>query len=239
MAYPVLACLAAGLVLASCANKKAVDSGLIGYWDFETVRDGELCDLSGNGNDGKIVGIPEAVEGVCGKGMRLIKGVCYVDFRKPLIPTKDFAVCCWLKAKDWEAQFFLGQYKYLDPSRLDLAVRNGKARIQLGSILDSKARLFIENKWYFIAYSREKDIVSIYVDGQLALQDKLSGEAIQTEPTQAGNLPVDKPTIACDVCLDELRIYSRALNEDEVKEVMSHTQTQVFPGRAAIDTRRK
>jgi hypothetical protein len=189
---------------------------LIGHWSFDKVEGGEVKDLSGKDNHLYVTGEPVKVEGVSGGAFKYDNGKSYFTTKKPVIPENDFTISLWVKAKKWDKQFFMGQYKYLDPNRLDIVARNGCARIQIGKIVQSK-KVFTENKWYHVVYTRTATNVYIYVDSKEVYKGKLAVPVIQTEPLEVGRISVPKEGFACDAAIDEVRIYNRGVTCDEVK----------------------
>jgi hypothetical protein len=190
---------------------------LIGHWSFNEMEGGAVKDLSGKGNHLYVKGEPVRVDGVFGGGFKYDSGQSYFTAKKPVIPENDFTISLWAKADNWDKQFFMGQYKYLDPNRLDIVARNGCARIQIGKIVQSKEKVFVENRWYHIVYTRTGTTVCIYVDSKEVYKGKLDVPVIQTEPLEIGRISVPKKGFACDAAIDEVRIYSRGISCDEVK----------------------
>jgi Concanavalin A-like lectin/glucanases superfamily len=54
--------------LLSCDKKESKEEGLIGYWAFDSIENGIVKDLSGNGLDGKVISF-ELTDGKFGKAM--------------------------------------------------------------------------------------------------------------------------------------------------------------------------
>ena len=196
----------------------AAQAELIGHWDFDNVTNGIVRDLSGKKHDGMIHGKPEIVDGISGKALRFKTNDDYVDFGAPLIPAKDFTISVWINCNDVEKQFFLGQYKYGDPERLDLAVCNGCARIQIDKIIDSP-KLIEPGKWYNIVFTRKSGILKIYIDGNMVLEKELPGNVIATEHLILGRLFVPKRNdFRFTGIIDDLKIWDSPITDIEVKE---------------------
>lgn len=192
-------------------------AALIGHWDFDDTASGIVRDLSGNGHSGIIHGKPEIVDGISGKALRFKTNDDYVDFGAPLIPEQDFTISAWINCDDVEKQFFLGQYKYESTGRLDLAVRNGCARIQIDKIIDSPL-LLQAGKWYNIVFTRKTGTVKIYIDGNMVIEKQLGEKVIQSEPLIIGKLFVPKrDDFHFTGVIDELKMWDSGLSETEIK----------------------
>lgn len=205
----------------------SVQAGLIGYWDFENIKDGVVRDISGNCKNGIIHGSPEIVDGRFGKALRFKTNEDYVDFREAIIPENDFTISVWLNCDDIEHQFFLGQYKYKAVGRLDLAVRNGAIRIQIDKIIDS-TKLIVANEWNHLAFSRKDKLVRIYLNGEIVTEKENNVKVIGSEPLILGKLFVpNRNDFNFAGVIDELKIWNSALSEQEVKtEFKKSTQAK-------------
>jgi len=196
---------------------------LIGHWDFNDISNGVLKDVSGHDHHGKIHGAPEIVKGVSGTALRFKTNDDYVDFGAPLVPENDFTISIWLNCDTVDKQFFLGQYQYNHPNRLDLAIREGAVRIQIDGIIDSK-KIIEANKWHNVVYARKSGLTTIYVNGEAVKEAELKTAVIQSENLMLGKINVpDKPTFRFTGMLDELRIFKNALSAGEIKTLYRNT----------------
>src|SRR5690606_1362701 len=139
---------------------------LVGHWTFDDISERRVEDRSGKENHGRISGSPTTVPGIAGRALRFSRNEDYVDFGAPVIPARDFSISVWVNCDDTTKQFFLGQYRYAHPERLDLAVREGCVRIQIDELLDSP-KVIEAGRWHHLAYTRKAGDTKIYVDGVL------------------------------------------------------------------------
>ena len=190
---------------------------LQGHWDFNSVEKGVVRDKSGHGRHGKIHGKPQTAQGVEGAAMRFQSNDDYVDFGAPIIPAQDFTISIWVNCDDTEKQFFLGQYKYGDPQRLDLAVREGCVRIQVNDIVDSP-KLVRAKTWHHLAYVRGNGRVAVYLDGQRVAEAPLPTAVLQTENLMLGKIVVPKQdSFRFTGVIDELKVWAGPLAEAEIR----------------------
>jgi len=190
---------------------------LLGHWNFENIKNGVLPDLSGKGNHGVIHGNPEIVDGISGKALRFSTNDDYVDFGKPIIPEDDFTVSAWINCDSVEKQFFLGQYKYEAAGRLDLAIREGRARIQIEQIIDSP-KLIEPRKWNHIVFTRKAGILRIYLNSNMVMEKEHHTRVIRSASLILGKLFVPKRNDfrLCGM-IDELKIWDSGISESEIK----------------------
>lgn len=189
----------------------------VGHWDFNNIKSGVVKDLSGNNHDGTIYGNPEVVDGLSGKALRFKTNDDYVDFKKPLIPKRDFSISVKINFDDLKAQFFLGQYKYAAPDRFDLVIRNGKVRWHLGDFIDSTTTIKAQT-WYHIIYVRGNGVLQVFLDGEKITEKQNKQEVIQDEPLILGKIFVpNKNGFRFTGMIDDLKIWDHALSESEIK----------------------
>ncbi len=206
----ILQCL---LLLSSSGS----EARLLGYWNFDAIISGRVEDKSGKNHHGRIHGGPSLEKGIRGSGLRFSSDEDYVDFGAPVIPPGDFTVSVWIKCDDVEKQFFLGQYRYKDPNRLDLVIREGRVLVQIAEKLSSEV-LIKNDRWHHLVYARKGKVMSIFVDGVLVKKGELPMAVMQDAPLIAGRIEVPgRDTFRFTGVMDELRIYADALNVKRVK----------------------
>lgn len=199
---------------------------LLGHWDFNAEAGAQVTDRSGHGHHGMIHGEPKCEPGVSGEALRFVTTADFVDFGAAIIPAQDFTISVWINCDDTEKQFFLGQYLYAHPSRLDLAVREGCVRIQIDALVDSP-KLVQAHQWHHLAYTRAGDQVNIYLDGKVITQAKLPVPVLQTAPLIVGKIVVPKQdSFRFTGLLDELKIWDAALDAAAIREVYLNISRQ-------------
>lgn len=213
-----LVVLAALLPLSAIAAALAAQPALLLHWDFEAVTGRQVEDRSGRARHGQVRGEPRAESGVVGVGLRFARVGDFVETDGPVIPARDFTIALWVNCDDVGKQFFLGQYRYADPQRLDLAVREGAVRIQISDIVDSP-RQIAPRQWYHLAYVRSGEKLTTYVNGQVAITGRLPAPVIQSENLMVGKITVPKQdSFRFTGVLDELKIWSGPLTAVEVQQ---------------------
>ena len=207
------------MLAVAAGSVAAKEPQLIGHWDFDGVKEGTVPDRSPRGRHGRIHGAPERVTGIRGEGLRFKTNDDYVDFGAPIIPARDFSISIWVNCDDVEKQFFLGQYRYAHPNRLDLAVREGAVRIQVDAIIDS-AKVIQPRRWYHLAYTRANGVLTTYVDGVRVTSGPLPADVLQEENLMLGKIVVPKQdSFRFTGVIDDVGIWDGALSENAVREL--------------------
>lgn len=242
MAFTALSATAAALPARAAAPAAPAD-GLALYSSFD---DGSAKDLSGNGNDGVLIGDLGVVDGVSSRALHISgqnvaqsdsqPGDRYVDYGRGIdFSTTDFSISLWyqslgasknctlLSNKDFSTGkntgFAMGCFD--NGLRFNLTPEgNDRADLENASGALGGAK---DGGWHHLGVTVDRDgKMAYYVDGALAAEKDVSASAGDT--LDAG-LPLilgagGNRCNAADNCnLDELRIYTRALSADEVNSL--------------------
>jgi hypothetical protein len=223
----VLAVIAASIYCVNAAEAQAfVTDGLIGFWTLdESDIDGDTVkDVFGD-TDGTIVGDPETVAGQIEEGMKFDGVEDRVEIPKSLmVGLESFTIECWFNyenSSNWrwmvgggpEWNYGLGMCIYSGSNIVRYHLKTDKGSFYSGNGTTS----LNPGDWYHIAYTYDGKTVTSYVDGELDFLQLLSG-VVQIDPTTlaigAGYWNNSEYFVGI---IDEVRIYDRALTEDEVK----------------------
>ena len=190
-----------------------------------------VADKSGQGNDAKIDGKMGWVDGKIGGGFQF-DGKTWVI--APHIPfnERDFTVQFWVKSElisDQEVIF--SQYEK-NGKNLSLHLRlynTGKVRLgYYGNDLDSENGLVEKNKWHNLTFwvDDSKKSRRIYVDGEKVAEGVSDGGYMGTkgEIIIGGwdriDKGLDKAYQVYMGAVDEVRVWNRTLEENEILESM-------------------
>lgn len=233
------------------------DEGLVAEWHF----DGDAKDSSGNGNDGTIYGAT-FVEGIKGKALSFNGLNNYVEIpHSTVLQPERITVVAWVKlaantpsndiwgivTKDnpndaWTMQVH-GSQSGQPRTRPGFANDVGfYVRTDVGAVQPFIKTSLEVGSWYQIAGVYDGNYVMIYLNGVKKDSMALTGTILQnTNPANIGRT-VNYPTRLMNGVIDEVRIYNRALNADEIKAnyeaytipasmptpTLSPTQTPIF-----------
>lgn len=226
-----LLCMAGGLMYAG------IDDGLIFYCDYEGKADAAFA--SGD-KKSKSAFTPEFQAGVRGQALVIggkpetqIKGVSYS-------PDKNFnaekgTISFWLKPVDWDGsskgpniilQTAIGKayfqiYKYWsDDSFIFLIGEEGK----WVRLYDKMLQGWKAGDWHHVLVTWSSTDVQLFIDGSMVNSDKLPVPVDITQTIKplsfgAGTDTTWKHSAIGSSLIDELRIYNRILNKNEIREL--------------------
>ena len=224
---------------ASCSAQGG--AGLIAHWKFDEGKGNKLIDYSGNHNDGIIHG-PRWTKGRVGGGLEFDGKDDYIEIPKsPSIDSiKDqFTVLFWMKSPLEGRYSIIERWFYgpgVDQRSLEMDISSGKSISWLASTdgASGASGVFSKkvpaNEWVFIAVVCDGKKVRSYINGDcdpsvFPAPGKLF---VPNTPLHIGGW------YAADVSkaawynlfkgvLDEMRIYSRGLTQQEILEIYKKT----------------
>lgn len=201
--------------------QQVITNGLVSYWTFNKADiDGDIVkDVFGK-NHGKMVGKPQLVAGKFGEGLEF-DGASYVEVPddKSLQLWEIYTLEAWIFQKQPKSSRILDKITAGTADGLHLDTHPGtKLRSCAGDCFSTDKDYSLE-EWHHALMTFNKGKVIIYLDGNM------SGEGQTTSPLQGNALSFK---IAADSngqnqfigIIDEVRVYNRALDENEVKQNM-------------------
>ena len=170
------------------ASSASLESGLVGYWDFNEGSGTMLGDSSDYDNDGTIYGDAAWVDGIDGTALYLDGINDYIDVGNDdsLNPTDTISISCWVKPESylgygWEPLVTKGYTSHVDPyyqyhlgmtGDLRLSSRPGSFSF-LVSVNGARHSVFtgdniwIPGNWYHVVGTFGGSKLSIYVNGDI------------------------------------------------------------------------
>jgi len=225
-----------GLVILGGGERASADinTDLKGYWRFDTNAN----DFSGNGNNGTLVGgaaTTGASASVPGDGASLSVdgGDDYVSV--PDISTLDITAgswAAWIKfdAKPSDAGHPMNpvakQEQYWIHGSLNGEVAGEddaiQAKVNVGGtryIATTAANFISTGVWYHVAGTYDGDTLRLYIDGDLVNENTAPSGAIQNTSNILAIGTWSTPVDFFDGLVDEVRVYSRVLTQQEIKVI--------------------
>jgi hypothetical protein len=218
-----------------------LDKGLVAYYSFDNIEGNILKDDSGNGHDGIIHGNPKVVDGIKGKALEFdgVDDYIRIPNSNVLSNIKAVTVSFWIKVYNINDQFF---YTHKDdqidshPTGHEIIIWKGNVGFWLlldGNWYDAKvsANDYLSvGKWYMLTGVYCGNYIKFYINGNLVAitsipnnKDfyRIDGDlCIGKNDFLPTNNPSSYPTRGI---IDELRIYNRALSEEEIKALYEQT----------------
>ncbi|HCA67435.1 MAG TPA: hypothetical protein DEP11_04250, partial [Candidatus Jacksonbacteria bacterium] len=223
-------------------------SALASYWSFdegEINQSKTVKDDSGNGNTGTLVGNQtnsDFVAGVSGTGLNFDGVDDYVHKSSPSF-AKDAqgSVSLWVKFDTliteqliWsinvngatDDEFFLDFRGDGNKTLQIILLVNGVGTFTL----ETASNIITDTNWHHIVVTSDSSTTSLYIDAVEKTLNTLAGtnsgqwfdDATQADIFTLGALTRATPIVHLDGSIDELRVYSTALTQDEVNALFEN-----------------
>jgi len=204
----------------------ALSKGLVAYYEFE----GNANDSSGNGNDGIEHGGVTYVDGVIGQAGSFDGVNDYIKLnKKNIVGEENFTFSTWIKPSLFDSKWgrsFYTEQNTDEFSKFNIQLKNNE--IQLFGRYNSTDRDFrvsiqdnVKNNFYYITIIKQKNILKYYVNGIYINKFLMESEIyddVDIKKIFIGTQTGSKDT-SFKGLIDDLRIYNRALNDNEIKEL--------------------
>ena len=220
---------------------QAVEEGLVAYWAFEETEGDTASDSTGNGHDGTLMGDPQRVDGYFGGGLEFDGDgdEVNVPFHEDL-NQETFTISAWANVEPGSANHravissrnvpSTGYIFYAEPQNTwEFWTGDGEWRKTQGPAVKL-------GDWEHLAATFADGTQKFYVNGELEGE---TASALIVNPSQelligAGANERDHEYFFKGV-IDEVLIYDRELDEDEIAAVMKSESFAVEPsGKLAV-----
>ncbi len=217
LAILALSCLSIGMVNA----QEFVTDGLVAMWTFEgdTIHGETVTDVSGNGNDAKMMGTLNPVDGPApglGQAFQYDGGQNYVEIPK-LGAWEQVSIECWAMEEQFGGiqgivstwQWAAGKVHFKFESNQIQVHKNDGVKIRLAQV-DPEV-------WYHIIYTTDTaaDELKLYVNGELVDEGTSGGAPENMDERRIGSEHDGRFLIGK---IDEVRLYNRVLDAGEVAQ---------------------
>ncbi|MEM2129704.1 MAG: LamG domain-containing protein [Candidatus Bathyarchaeia archaeon] len=228
----------------------APSNGLVGYWKFDEGSGTTATDSSGNGNTGTLVNGPKWVNGKNGKALQFDGIDDYVLIPdSPSLRVQSFTLAAWIymtvrpyqaghpqhphvciinKLNYYATTVKTGykldfEYPTASDDTLVLAIGDGAAQrflVQYNSINDLTL-----NQWHFVVGTYDGFVAKLYIDGQLKASRQGSYTILHDNTPLCISREITQPVYdGFNGIIDEVRIYNRALSDQEIKALSTFQQ---------------
>jgi len=240
MKIKLIGCLLFSFTLTLIAAAVEVDEHTVALWLFDEGEGKVVKDLSGNGNDGKIMGGIKWVNGKFGFGLQGngADGYVLVPDSDSLDLTEGLTIEMWLYLNNYSTAGGNGVTK---ETSYKVGVNSSKKlMLRITSSKGAWAQMVVQSKsdvplksWHHVAgtYDSASGEAKLYMDGELVGEGKLGGTII----------PNNNPLWICrgqapflDGIVDEVRISSVARSQEEIKKSMGGLSEVRPSGKLAV-----
>ena len=217
------------------AGERAVDPSLVIYYSFDEVGEA-VADQSGKGHDGVVVGdVMAEANGMYGGAASFSSGG-YLDLDGPSIPAEDIptsamTLAAWINIANTGGDHEIFSARASDESWLihPEPKSSGDIRWLLRSyggttIFQIRAGTVTWDQWLHFAgtYDKESGNAALYINGELIEELVVENPADIAGDWGLGarvGLTIDDARPFTGL-MDEFRMYTRALSQDEILEIM-------------------
>ncbi|MBD3183047.1 hypothetical protein GF312_12200 [Candidatus Poribacteria bacterium] len=233
-----------GLIVVPNMLYGAVDTtGLVLYMPFDEGSGNDVTDVSGNGNDGELEGGAEWVDGYYGKGLRLseIPDFVSVEDSPSLDIEEAITLGIWANIEglpDGSCALFMKATAYMlhttgggDGVKMDPLIFIGGNYGTWPTPVVVSAPM---GEWHHYAATFDGAKYDLFIDGELIdSYDRVSAGPIDLDdnPLTIGRDSRDCCSERNSPCtIDEAMVWSRALSEEEMAQVINGNFMAVEPG---------
>jgi hypothetical protein len=221
--------LSAGEIRYLAGFRPMVDPGtdnLIAYYPLDI----DTLDASGNGNDGTVNGDPTFVDGMVGTAMEFDGTGDFLDCgNNPILALTDaVSISAWIKVAVQNADHKVGGNQDGANGGYKMSVYSNKIEFEIRTAGNSAVlnrsvaggTLLEVDVWYHVTgvYSLADGYIRTYVNGELD-RELLTTEALGASPgaLMIGCEPFSTGQYNFNGVMDDIRVYNKALSEDEAR----------------------
>jgi parallel beta-helix repeat protein len=195
------------------------DSNLVAFWNFDEGLGTVANDLSGNNNRGTLINGPTWVEGRFSKALKFDGTNDYVKVNDnpSLEPSGSFTIELWLKTTQTGNKVILDKD---DNNGYSIQQEtNNKLKMNVGGVTAEieSANACNDGNWHHVVFVyRGINNGSVYIDG--VDDTAISSPNVPSFGSDFLTIGSRDGSYALNGTIDEVRIYRRALNEEEIRE---------------------
>jgi hypothetical protein len=201
------------------------ERGLLARYAFDAVKDGQVLDAGPGGHHGTLKGgaAVEKLEG--GNAVLRLDGTdgrvecpASVDLK-----TSRFTVCAWVEKPDAACRIVVAKGNGFVKSEWSLGWvwpgTSANISFRAGNrFIASKPNTVPAGKWVHVAFVRDGDAGTIYINGSPSSHEKGLGDEAWSnpKPLRIGRRELDRSPARFRGRIDDVRLYARALRPQEV-----------------------
>jgi len=209
------------------------DPHLVGWWTFDDASGNRATDASGRGRDGALEGgasfDKDSVPGRIGKALSLSRKACVtVSGYKGVAGNRPRTVAAWLKTKSSRGEIVSWGHREAGKMWILGFIRGHVGVTPHGGYLYMNATVH-DDAWHHVAVAVDEadrpnlhDHVRLYLDGQPAAIHDIG--LLDLWPIDTGSDQAVRIGDGLTGCIDDLRIYDRALSGEEIKALFTQGQ---------------
>jgi hypothetical protein len=197
------------------------DPNLIGWWKFDVGSGSTSIDWSGYGNDGKLGGNPQWVDGIMDGALDL-RGSDYVTIDGVVddITSNDITLSAWIKTTQGGEGNVFASNDSSSGHVLLFGIDNGNVYVDDGPSTDWLPAVN-DDQWHMITLVMNGPRIYLYTDGiRVATISTSIDITTETRWSIGQEWDDSSPSDFYVGMVDDARFYNVALTPDEVKQIM-------------------
>lgn len=224
-------------VLTTSSHAEVGIDACIGMWLFDEGNGNVAKDSSENGNDGEIKGDPDWVDGEFGKALSLDGVGDYVDLPElPEQTDQPLSVAARIK---WAGSTATtrGVWGYTNVATINchFEIQAAGMRTRLGNINKTGMDNPPADQWAFVCFTYDGDTSRYYLNGvETGSVSGGTGTIFGAESVLGNMVGVSDAGRFFDGLIDEVALFSVALTEDDIGNIMNDGLGKVL-GLTAVD----
>jgi hypothetical protein len=202
------------------ARAQTSEDGLVGYWALDEGGGVTALDFSGNGNAGSLVNAPAWGEGKINAAVAFDGNDDHVQI-KGLAPLDTFTFIAWIKLNDQASTEPSGNNLLFqkDFKENRILIRPSGYYIEFNSMYGQGVTASNVDEWVHIAITREGSSATFYRNADLVKSWDVGSDSVDFTSGVIGG----EGNYWFNGLIDEVRLYDRALSENEINELYAQT----------------
>ena len=198
-------------------------AGLIGWWKFDETSGNTAADSSGNHHAGTLIGNAKWAPGKIGGAIALDGHGSFVRVadKTAFDVAGAMTIACWVNIHSVPAEWMAIVTKGDSGWRLSTNEKDRKFHFSV-SDWNSPGRVngsttINADEWHHLTAVYDGSVMRLYLDGKLDATQPWTGGIARNKADVLIGENVEQPNRGFDGLIDDVRIYSYALPEDEIK----------------------
>jgi len=234
-------------VVVGTAMGDDLSKGLLGWWKFDEAAGVKIRNSSGDGGDMVLAREVYRVPGIAGRAVWLhfITGrgeadiIGSIENTPKLMPSEQMTISGWILCQDAPRGQIVYKMGQDAKSRVLMFDKEGDLIFGLnvgGEYRELRVKTFADTvankRWHLVAATYDGEAMAIYDNdtklGSIPVKGKISSDSSDPIHVGAMNPGVSlKDGEYAAVCIDDLRIYERALSHAEIKSLYATKEKEI------------